>query len=141
MATYNPTGTSGIGSPGTTGTTSTTGTSQSPLRSEEQTLRDREGRLRGSSSEDLGEKIGEKVGGVTGAIGNRLERAGDYFEDKGKAAFLSERLHGAGRYLQENDVKSMARSMDSAICAHPYRGILIGLGLGWVVGRFLSRGE
>ena len=76
--------------------------------------------------------------GVTTAIGERLERAGDFLEDKGKGQFIADRLHTAGKYLQDNDARTMARSIDSAICAHPYRGILIGLGVGWVVGRFLS---
>jgi hypothetical protein len=82
----------------------------------------------------------EKAGaGVTGAIGTRLERAGDYLEEKGRAHFLSDRLHNAGRYLQENDVRSITKSVDEAICAHPYRSMLVGLGIGWVVGKFLSR--
>jgi hypothetical protein len=80
-----------------------------------------------------------KGGTVTGAIGTRLERAGDYLDEKGKAAFISERLHNAGRYLQENDVRSISRAVDEAICAHPYRSMLIGLGMGWFVGKFLSR--
>jgi hypothetical protein len=86
--------------------------------------------------------IGEEPksgGGVTGAVGSRLERAGDYLEEKGKAQFVSDKLHSAGRYLQENDVKSISRSVDAAICAHPYRSMLIGLGVGWFVGKFLSR--
>jgi ElaB/YqjD/DUF883 family membrane-anchored ribosome-binding protein len=83
---------------------------------------------------------GEKAGGtVTGAIGTRLERAGDYLEEKGRAHFISDRLHNAGRYLQENDVRSITKSVDEAICAHPYRSMLVGLGIGWVVGKFLSR--
>jgi ElaB/YqjD/DUF883 family membrane-anchored ribosome-binding protein len=77
--------------------------------------------------------------GVTGAIGNRLERAGDYLEEKGRAAFVSDRLHSAGRYLQENDVRSITKSVDDAICAHPYRSMMVGLGIGWVIGKFLSR--
>jgi hypothetical protein len=83
---------------------------------------------------------GEKPGaGVTGAIGNRLERAGDYLEEKGRAHFLSDRLHNAGRYLQENDVRTITKAVDEAICAHPYRSMMVGLGIGWVVGKFLSR--
>jgi hypothetical protein len=82
----------------------------------------------------------EKAGGVvTAAIGARLERAGDYLDEKRKAAFVSERLHDAGRYLQENDVRSISRAVDSAICSHPYRSLLIGLGAGYLVGRWMRR--
>ena len=91
-----------------------------------------------SSTGVLGEQE-NKTAGVTGAIGTRLERAGDFLEEKGKAAFVSDRLHSAGRYLQENDVRSITKSVDEAICAHPYRSMLVGLGIGWVVGKFLSR--
>ncbi len=87
----------------------------------------------------LGDEVEKVAAGVTGAIGTRLERAGDYLEEKGKAAFISDRLHNAGRYLQENDVRTITRSVDEAICAHPYRSMLFGLGVGWVVGKFLSR--
>jgi len=80
-----------------------------------------------------------KAAGVTGVIGTRLEKAGDYLEEKGKAAFVSDRLHSAGRYLQENDVRSITKSVDAAICAHPYRSMLVGLGMGWVIGKFFSR--
>jgi hypothetical protein len=91
-----------------------------------------------SKSTEIGD-TGKTAAGVTGALGTRLERAGDYLEDKGKAAFLSDRLHSAGRYLQENDVRSITRSVDEAICAHPYRSMFFGLGIGWVIGKFLSR--
>ena len=134
MATYNPTGTGMGGTTGTTtGTTGTTGT-----RTEQQY--GREGQM-GTTGSELGERATEKVGGVTGALGERLDRAGSYIEDRRGSGFMSDKLHSAGRYLQETDPRSMARSLDSAICAHPYRGILIGLGLGWVVGRFLSSRE
>ncbi len=91
------------------------------------------------AAKNLGNTVADEAKGVTGAIGSRLERAGDFLEEKGKAAFVSDRLHSAGRYLQENDVRSITRSVDEAICAHPYRSMLFGLGMGWVVGKFLSR--
>ena len=93
----------------------------------------------GSTTERAMDTVAEKTGGVTSAIGERLERAGDFLEEKGRGAFVADRLHSAGKYLQDNDARDMARSIDGAICAHPYRGILIGLGVGWVVGKFLSR--
>jgi ElaB/YqjD/DUF883 family membrane-anchored ribosome-binding protein len=119
MANYNPPNT-GAGIAGEAGTTY-----------------GREDSGRVTTSTSTGE--GDKGAGVTGAIGSRLEKAGDYLEEKGKAAFVSDRLHSAGRYLQENDVRSITRSVDEAICAHPYRSMLVGLGMGWVIGKFLSR--
>lgn len=110
MATYNPPITGA-------GTTGTSGTSSTGMVGEES----------------------KAASGVTNVIGSRLERAGDFLEEKGKAAFVSDRLHSAGRYLQEHDVKSIGRSVDAAICAHPYRSMVIGLGIGWFVGKFLSR--
>jgi hypothetical protein len=119
MATYNPPNTgAGTGIGGETGRTYSS-----------------EGK---SADTAIGES-GKTAAGVTAAVGTRLERAGDYLEEKGKAAFLSDRLHSAGRYLQENDVRSITRSVDEAICAHPYRSMFFGLGIGWVIGKFLSR--
>jgi ElaB/YqjD/DUF883 family membrane-anchored ribosome-binding protein len=135
MATYptNPSSGSTLGNTaGTTGTTGTTG----PTRSMGSTT-DYKSPMGASSGMETAETT-EQSGGVTTAIGERLERAGQFLEDKGKGQFIADRLHSAGKYLQENDTRTMARSIDSAICAHPYRGILIGLGIGWVVGRFLS---
>jgi hypothetical protein len=129
MATYNPSNPSSGSTLGTTGTTGTT----KPMGS----TTDYKTPMGASSGMETAETT-EQGGGVTSAIGTRLERAGDFLEDKGKGQFLADRLHSAGKYLQENDARTMARSIDSAICAHPYRGILIGLGVGWVVGRFLS---
>lgn len=81
------------------------------------------------------EQAEKTAGVVTSAIGARMEQAGDYLDDKGKVRFVSERLQSAGRYLQENDVRSISRAVDSAICTHPYRSLLIGLGAGYLVGR------
>ena len=133
MATYNPNNPSGGSTPGTTGTTRTGSMGSST------TDYSRQGSMGASSGMETAETEQTSSGrGVTTAIGERLERAGDFLEDKGKGQFLADRLHSAGKYLQENDTRTMARSIDSAISAHPYRGILIGLGVGWVVGRFLS---
>ena len=90
----------------------------------------------GSKTADQAEKVG---GVLTSAIGSRMEQAGDYLEEKQKAAFLSDRLHSAGRYLQENDVRSISQAVDSAICTHPYRSMLIGLGAGYLIGRLMRR--
>jgi hypothetical protein len=129
MATYNPPNTgAGTGIGGEAGTNY--GTEGKTYGTEGKT----------STTSGTGMVGGERTGaGVTGALGTKLERAGDYLEEKGKAAFLSDRLHSAGRYLQENDVRSISRSVDEAICAHPYRSMFFGLGLGWVIGKFLSR--
>ena len=135
MATYNPNNPSGS-TLGTSGTTGTTGTHARPRVTSDF---DRPiSRPMGASSGMETAETDTTGRGVTTAIGERLERAGDFLEDKGKGQFIADRLHSAGKYLQDNDARTMARSVDSAICAHPYRGILIGLGLGWVVGRFLS---
>jgi hypothetical protein len=132
MATYNPSNPSSGSTLGNTGTTGTT----PPTRSTGSTT-DYKSPMGASSGMETAETE-SKTGGVTTAIGDRLERAGDFLEEKGKGQFIADRLHSAGKYLQDNDARTMARSIDSAICAHPYRGILLGLGVGWVVGRFLS---
>jgi hypothetical protein len=141
MATYNPNNPSGgstLGTSGTTGTTGTTGTmGTTGTTRPASTDYSRQSPMGASSGMETAET--GATGGVTTAIGERLERAGDFLEDKGKGQFVADKLHSAGKYLQEHDGRTMARSIDSAICAHPYRGILIGLGIGWVVGKFLSR--
>ncbi|HWM87873.1 MAG TPA: hypothetical protein VNO33_18595 [Kofleriaceae bacterium] len=125
MANYNPP---------TTGTGTGTGTGIGGTETSKTYGREEPGRTTGMVGEEA-----KTAAGVTGAIGTRLEKAGDFLEEKGKAAFVSDRLHSAGRYLQENDVRSITKSVDAAICAHPYRSLLVGLGIGWVFGKFFSR--
>ena len=137
MATYNPSNPSSGSTLGNTPTTGTTGTTRTGSMGST-TDYSRQSSMGASSGMETAETEQTSSGGVTTAIGERLERAGDFLEDKGKGQFIADRLHSAGKYLQDNDARTMARSIDSAICAHPYRGILIGLGVGWVVGRFLS---
>lgn len=120
--------TSGMGTSSTSGLGSTSTSSGSGMGS--------------TGSVDMTEGTTATGAGVTRAIGERLEKAGEYLEGKGKAAFISERLHGAGKYLQDTEPRQIFRTVDEAICAHPYRGMVIGLGIGWLVGRFLSgRGD
>ncbi len=127
MATYNPTN---------TGTGAGIGSETGRTYGNEDVSRGggMEGRAAGMEGEE-----GKPGAGVTGAIGTRLERAGDYLDEKGKAQFISDRLHNAGRYLQEHDVRSITKSVDAAICAHPYRSMLVGLGIGWALGKMMSR--
>ena len=140
MATYNPNNPSSGSTLGTTtGTTGTTGTTRPTGGMGSDYARRSD--MASSGMETAETETPSTGGGVTSAIGERLERAGQFLEDKGKGQFVADKLHTAGKYLQENDARTMARSIDSAICAHPYRGILIGLGVGWVVGRFLSGRE
>lgn len=131
MATYNPNNPSGS----MPGTGATTGTTAGTTRTSDY-ARPHQPSMPSSGMETA--ETGVTGDRVTTAIGERLERAGDFLEDKGKGQFVADKLHSAGKYLQEHDARTMARSIDSAICAHPYRGILMGLGIGWVVGRFLS---
>ncbi len=84
------------------------------------------------------------------AMGEKLERAADFVEAKGKRVVsdavvpglkrdhveaVSGGIQTAADYLREKDPKSMLVDVDGAIQRHPYRAMAIGFGVGWVIGR------
>ncbi|HUH00886.1 MAG TPA: hypothetical protein VML75_02760 [Kofleriaceae bacterium] len=52
---------------------------------------------------------------------------------------VASKLEGAGEYLRDSDAKSMGQDVTNLIRRHPKASIMVGLGLGFLVYRLLSR--
>ena len=48
-------------------------------------------------------------------------------------------LEGAGEYLRESDARSMGSDIANVIRRHPKTSLLVGVGLGFVIYRMISR--
>ncbi len=105
---------------------------------------------------DVGREVLERANaqGQRGmrAMGEGLERAANYVGANVGAAVadadmpgvrrehvdaVADGLHSASRYLREKDPSSLLTDVDGAIRKHPYRAMAIGLGVGYLVGRWV----
>jgi ElaB/YqjD/DUF883 family membrane-anchored ribosome-binding protein len=82
-------------------------------------------------------RLGEGLDRVTDQLEKRVVDTGKIDEKRVQA--VSQRVHDAASYLKEKDPKSMLADVDAAIQRHPYRAMAVGLAVGWVVGRLMSR--
>jgi hypothetical protein len=51
------------------------------------------------------------------------------------ASGVADRMRGAGRYLRETDMRGMVTDMTDMIRRYPLQTLMVGIGLGFVVGR------
>lgn len=52
---------------------------------------------------------------------------------------VARRLEGAGEYLRDSDARSMGSDIANVIRRHPKASILVGVGLGFMIYRMISR--
>lgn len=86
------------------------------------------------------------------AVGDQLERAANFVgANVGPAVAnvevpgvkrehvdaVADGLHSAAAYLRDTDPSSLLTDVDHAIQRHPYRAMAIGLGIGYLVGRWM----
>lgn len=86
------------------------------------------------------------------AVGEGLSRAANYVGSNVGAAVadaelpgvrrehvdaVADGLHSAAKYLKTNDPESLLVDLDGAIRRHPYRAMAVGLGIGYLVGRWM----
>jgi hypothetical protein len=67
---------------------------------------------------DVEHEEGEVRGRVRAAAGN-----------------VAERVRGAGRYFKETDLRGMSTDINDMVRRYPLQSLLIGLGVGYLVGR------
>jgi hypothetical protein len=81
--------------------------------------------------------VREKVQEVAHAVGQKAEDA--------KAAVgsgmqsLGHKIESGGKYLQEEDLKSIAQDLTNVVRRNPIPAMLVGIGLGFLVGCALRR--
>ena len=80
--------------------------------------------------------VGEKLGALAGSLRETAPQAGALH---GAASAVADGLETAGSYLQENDFGKMADNMASLIRRYPVQSVLLGLGMGYWLGRGRGR--
>jgi ElaB/YqjD/DUF883 family membrane-anchored ribosome-binding protein len=114
-------------------------------------LGDRAKDLASEAGRNIAEKVNEQADKGMKSLGKKLDEAADYVRDRGADAAdrahidarhvdnIADRIHGAASYLQDRDPRSALSDLDQSIQKHPYRALLVGAAVGYVVGRFFRR--
>jgi len=99
----------------------------------------------GQKAQDLAHTAGTKAEDATAAFGRTLETAADKVREKtpnegmlGRASeAVASTLEQGGRYLEEKNLSGLAGDMTEMIKRNPIPAVLIGVGLGFLLGRTL----
>jgi len=95
--------------------------------------------------QDMGKSAVNAADSATSRLGNTIETAGDRLRDKGPhdgligaaSSTVAETLERGGRYLQHEGISGMAEDVTNLIKRNPIPALLIGLGVGYLIGRAL----
>jgi len=99
----------------------------------------------GQKAQDLAHTAGHKAEDATASFGKTLETAADKVRGNapregmfGQASeAVASTLEKSGRYLEEKNLTGMADDMTEMIRRNPIPAVLIGVGLGFLIGRTL----
>jgi ElaB/YqjD/DUF883 family membrane-anchored ribosome-binding protein len=99
----------------------------------------------GQKVQDAAHATGQKAEDATAAVGSGLKTAADrvreYTPHEGMLGRASEAVAGTleqgGQYLQEKNLSGMADDITTVIKRNPIPAVLIGIGLGFLLGRTL----
>jgi len=96
-------------------------------------------------AQDFGKSAVNAADSATARVGSSIENAGDRLRDKGPhdgmmgaaSSSVADTLERGGRYLQEEGISGMADDVTNLIKRNPIPALLIGLGVGYLIGRAL----
>jgi len=99
----------------------------------------------GQKAQDLAHTTGQKAEDATASFGKTLETAADKVRGTtpregvlGQASeAVASTLEKSGRYLEDKNLSGMADDMTEMIRRNPIPAVLIGVGLGFLIGRTL----
>ena len=81
-------------------------------------------------------RVGERIESISHSMRDRVEGDGRV---RGAATAMAGRLEGVGTYLREQDVGTMAGDLTNTIRRHPVQSLLVGVGVGYLFARLMSR--
>jgi len=101
--------------------------------------------VRGAAS-NAASFVGTKAGDATHSAGSALRSAGESIRSrlpenetiKGAGNSVADSLDSAGRYLEEEGLGGIAEDMTGMIRKNPIPALLIGVGIGFLLGRSMS---
>jgi len=100
----------------------------------------------GEAVQHVAQAVGQKAEDATAAVGQGIQQAADSVRDYGPHAGMlgsatqtvADTLAGTGKYLENKNLSGMAEDMTGLIKRNPIPAVLIGLGVGFLIGRALS---
>ena len=101
----------------------------------------------GQKASDAASAAGRKLDDAASSVGQGVSSFADRIRSSaphegmmGQAAQgVADRLQQGGRYLQEQGVSGMVGDLGDLIRSNPVPAVLIGVGLGFLIGRLFSR--
>jgi len=99
-----------------------------------------------SAAENASKFVGQRAEDATHTVGSSLRSAGESVRGmapqneyiKGAAESVAGGLDSAGRYLEEEGLAGMAEDMTTVIKRNPIAALLIGVGVGFLLGRTMA---
>lgn len=100
-----------------------------------------------AKAQELKERVATGADSATSRVGERIEsishsmreRAGGDGRMGAATNAMAERLEHVGTYLREKDVGTMVEDLSGTIRRHPMRSLLVGVGVGYLFARLVSR--
>ena len=100
----------------------------------------------GDAVQSAASTVGQKAEDATSAVGRGIESVADKVRDSGPQQGMlgsatrgvADTLEGAGKYLEDKNLHGMVDDMTGLIKRNPIPAVLLGLGIGFLVGRALS---
>jgi ElaB/YqjD/DUF883 family membrane-anchored ribosome-binding protein len=95
----------------------------------------------GMMKDDEARGLSQRVDEATTRAGKRVETMGRAAQDRVNQAAdkLTAKTDAVGSYLQDHDVAEMADDVAEVIRRYPVQSLLVGLGVGFMIGRMTSR--
>jgi ElaB/YqjD/DUF883 family membrane-anchored ribosome-binding protein len=95
---------------------------------------------------EVGHNIGQKAEDATSAVGRGMENLADKVRDNAPQSGMlgsagrsvANALDSAGHYVEEKNLSGMMEDVTALVKRNPIPALLIGLGIGFLIGRALS---
>jgi len=100
----------------------------------------------GQKASDLASSVGHKAEDATAAVGHGMQTTADKVREYGphEGTFgsasrgVAEAIDTAGKYVEDKNLSGMMDDMTNLIKRNPIPALLLGLGVGFLIGRVLS---
>jgi len=100
----------------------------------------------GSAISSAASTVGHKAEDATAAVGHGIQNLGGQVRDSGPHSgvlgtatrAVADGLEGAGKYVEDKNLTGMMDDMSGLIKRNPIPALLLGLGIGFLIGRALS---
>jgi hypothetical protein len=97
----------------------------------------------GRRAQDVASHLSQQAEGAASELGQRLENLGGTIRERAPAegmagsaaSAVADRLEAGGRYLQEQDLATMAKDLGEIVRQYPVPSILAAFGVGFLLAR------